>query len=106
MKKNQKILYGKGGVNMKKYFLDMVITISNTDVLESDPDKDCIVYEIDPQKPEELKSINDRIERWNGYSFNHGHVTVTTRIYEISAEEAKNYTIMKAADYFPELAQN
>ena len=88
---------------MKKYYLDKVITRTDKD---SDPDIDCLVYEIDPQKPEELKSINDRIKAWNGYSFNHGHVTVTTSISEITAEEAKNYTILKAADYFPELAQN
>ena len=90
---------------MKKYYLDKVLTRTNTD-LESKPEIDCIVYEIDSQKPEELTAIKVRIEKWNGYSFNHGRVTVSTYISEITAEEAKNYTIMKAADYFPELAQD
>ena len=90
----------------KKYYLDKVITRINADCVESDPDIDCIVYEIDPQNPEELTAIKVRIEKWNGYSFSHGRVSVTTYISEITAEEAKNYTILKAADYFPEFAQD
>lgn len=82
---------------MKKYYLDKVTAGTDTS---------CLVFEIDPQKPEELKAINERIEKWNGYSFTNGDYTTTTSISEITAEEAKNYTIMKAADYFPELAQN
>lgn len=91
---------------MKKYYLDKIVTRINNEVVERDPDTDCVVYEIDPQNPEELTAINVRIEKWNGYSFNHGNVTIITYISEITAEEAKNYTIFKAADYFPELAQN
>lgn len=89
----------------KKYYLDKVITRINTDVVESDPDIDCLVYEVDPQNPEELTAIKVRIEKWDGYSFNYNRVSVTTYISEITAEEAKNYTIFKAADYFPELAK-
>ena len=84
---------------MKKYYLDKVTSRTDT----SGTDTDCLVYEIDAQKPEEIKAINDRIERWNGYQFNHGSVTITTSISEITGDEAKNYTILKAADYFPEL---
>ena len=85
---------------MKKYYLDKVTSRTDTD---SDPDIDCLVYEIDSQNPEELTAIKVRIKKWNGYSFNHGSVTITTSISEITADEAKNYTILKAADYFPEL---
>ncbi len=82
---------------MKKYYLDKVT---------AGTDSSCLVYEIDPQQPEELKAINVRIKTWNGYSFTQRDFTTTISISEITAEEAKNYTILKAADYFPELAQN
>lgn len=82
---------------MKKYYLDKVT---------HGTEADCLVYEIDPQQSEELKAINVRIKKWNGYSFTHGDFKTTISISEITAEEAKNYTILKAADYFPELAQN
>lgn len=82
---------------MKKYYLDKV-TIGT--------DSNCLVFEIDTQKPKELKAITERIEKWNGYSFTNDDYTTTTSISEITAEEAKSYTILKAADYFPELAQN
>lgn len=81
----------------KKYYLDKVTYGTETD---------CLVYEIDPQHPEELKAINARIEKWNGYSFTYGNFTTTTTITEITAEEAKNHIILKAAYFFPELAQN
>lgn len=82
---------------MKKYYLDKVTTGTDTS---------CLVFEINTQKPEELKAINERIEKWNGYSFTNDDYTTTTSISEITAEEAANYTILKAVDFFPELAQN
>ena len=82
---------------MKKYYLDKVT---------AGTDSSCLVFEIDSQQPEELKAINERIEKWNGYSFTNDDYTTPTFISEITAEEAKSYTILKAADYFPELAQN
>lgn len=85
---------------MKKYYLYYL------DKVTYETETDCLVYEIDPQQPEDLKAINERIKKWNGYSFTYGDSTTTISITEITAEEAKNYTIMKAADYFPELAQN
>lgn len=91
---------------MKKYYLDKVLTRTDTSDFDYDPETDCLVYEIDSHEPEELKAINDRIEHWNGYSFNHGTITITTYISEITAEEAKNYRIFKASDIFPELAQD
>ena len=82
---------------MKKYFLDKVT---------AGTDSSCLVFEIDTQQPEEIKAINERIEKWNGYSFVNDDYTTTTTISEITSEEAKNYTILKAVDFFPELAQN
>ena len=82
---------------MKKYYLDKV---------PAGTDTSCLVFEIDPQKPEELKAITERIEKCNGYSFTNDEYTTTTSISEITAEEAKSYTILKAVDFFPELAQN
>ena len=92
---------------MKKYYLDKVVTRTDTSGdFDYDPETDCLVYEIESQNPAELKAINDRIERWNGYSFNHGTLTIITYITEITAEKAKNYRIFKASDIFPELAQD
>ena len=82
---------------MKKYYLDKVT---------AGTDSSCLVFEIDSQQPEELKAINERIEKWNGYSFTNDDYTTTTSISEITADEAKKYTILKAVDFFPELAQN
>ncbi|MBO5810053.1 MAG: hypothetical protein J6R32_04410 [Bacteroidales bacterium] len=82
---------------MKKYYLDKVT---------AGTDSSCLVFEIDTQNSEEVEAINERIEKWNGYSFTNDEYTTTTSISEITAEEAKSYTILKAADYFPELAHN
>lgn len=81
---------------MKKYYLDKVT---------AGTDSSCLVFEIDTQQPEEIKAINERIEKWNGYSFVNDDYTTTTSISEITAEEAKKYTILKAIDFFPELAK-
>lgn len=82
---------------MKKYYLDKITAGTDTS---------CLVLEIDTQNPEKIKAINERIEKWNGYFFNDGEYTTTTSISEITADEAKSYTILKAVDFFPELAQN
>lgn len=82
---------------MKKYYLDKITAGTDTS---------CLVFEIDPQNPEEIKAINERIKKWNGYSFADGNYTTTTSILEITADEAKNYTILKAVDFFPELAHS
>lgn len=82
---------------MKKYYLDKITAGTDTS---------CLVLEIDPQNPKEIKAINERIEKWHGYSFTDGDYTTTTSISEITADEAKNYTILKAVDFFPELAHS
>ena len=79
---------------MKKYYLDTVI---------AGTDSSNLVIEIDSEKSDEVKAINERIEKWNGYSFSDGNYTTKSFISEITESEAKNYTIIKAIDLFPEL---